>query len=110
MGWKDLENSVASQTAGGPAAYPSSNRAKREWSKIDKEMQEELNKDKPEKQEFNDFLKDQYANADEDTRRAMMKSFQTSGGKHLDFNWSTVATALQKVSGDRSAHANTFRS
>ena len=71
-----------------PAAYPSSNKAKRDWNQVDKNMQDELNKEKPEKIEFNDFLKQQYADADEDTRRAMMKSFQTSGD--LDFNWDTV--------------------
>lgn len=31
-----------------------------------------------------------YAGADEDTRRAMIKSFQTSGGTVLSTNWNEV--------------------
>ena len=33
-----------------------------------------------------------YANCDEDTRRAMTKSYQTSGGTVLSTNWSEVAS------------------
>lgn len=33
-----------------------------------------------------------YQNADEDKRRAMIKSFQTSGGTALSTDWKDVAT------------------
>lgn len=33
-----------------------------------------------------------YGNADEDTRRAMVKSFQTSGGTVLSTNWGEVSS------------------
>lgn len=36
------------------------------------------------------FFREIYANADEDTRRAMMKSYQESGGKALSTNWREV--------------------
>ena len=36
------------------------------------------------------FFKKLYATADDDTRRAMMKSFQESGGTALSTNWSEV--------------------
>ena len=36
------------------------------------------------------FFKKLYANADDDTRRAMMKSFQESNGTALSTNWSEV--------------------
>lgn len=39
-----------------------------------------------------------YASADEDTRRAMNKSYQESGGKVLSTNWKEVAQ--KKVTAD----------
>ena len=36
------------------------------------------------------FFKKLYAGADDDTRRAMMKSYQESGGTSLSTNWSEV--------------------
>jgi suppressor of G2 allele of SKP1 len=37
-----------------------------------------------------DFFKKLYADADDDTRKAMMKSYQESGGTALSTNWSEV--------------------
>jgi suppressor of G2 allele of SKP1 len=37
-----------------------------------------------------DFFKRLYKDADEDTRRAMMKSYMESGGTTLSTNWSEV--------------------
>ncbi len=37
------------------------------------------------------FFKQLYSDADEDTRRAMMKSYQESGGTALSTNWKEVA-------------------
>ncbi|KAI0322632.1 SGS domain-containing protein [Amylostereum chailletii] len=39
---------------------------------------------------LNEFFQGLYSNADEDTRRAMVKSFQESGGTALSTNWSEV--------------------
>lgn len=39
---------------------------------------------------IDDFFKKLYADADDDTRRAMMKSYQESGGTALSTNWSEV--------------------
>ena len=65
-----------------PTFYPSSNKVKRDWNKIDKELEKELEKN-PEEDAMNKLFKQIYANGNEETRRAMIKSFQTSGGTVL---------------------------
>ena len=57
--------------------YPSSSKVKKDWSQLDKEIDE---------QEKEDASKD----GNEETRRAMIKSFQTSGGTVLSTNWDEV--------------------
>lgn len=42
---------------------------------------------------LNDFFQNLYSNADENTKRAMMKSFQESGGTALSTNWEDVKKA-----------------
>lgn len=63
-------------------SYPSSSKYKKDWNKIDRELDEELSQDKDE-DALNKVFKEIYKNADESTRRAMIKSFQTSGGTVL---------------------------
>lgn len=74
-------------------AYPSSSKKKSDWAKVDKVMEKDLKADKAEGSDaLNDLFKQIYGRADEATRRAMIKSYQTSGGTVLSTNWSEVAT------------------
>ncbi|PIL31915.1 hypothetical protein GSI_06619 [Ganoderma sinense ZZ0214-1] len=45
----------------------------------------------------NDFFQKLYADADEDTRRAMMKSYSESGGTTLSTNWDEVGKGRVEV-------------
>lgn len=76
-----------SAAAAAPPSYPSSARVKHDWSKIEKEVEEE----KPEGEAaLNQFFQTLYKDADDDTRRAMIKSYTESGGTALSTNWKEV--------------------
>jgi suppressor of G2 allele of SKP1 len=77
----------------GVPSYPSSSKTKKDWSKIDREIEEDMKKNKDDyadEDPLNKFFKEIYKNSDENTRKAMMKSFQTSGGTVLSTNWDEV--------------------
>ncbi len=74
-------------------AYPTSSKKKSDWGQMDKAMEKDLKADKGEGSDaLNDLFKQIYGRADEATRRAMIKSYQTSGGTVLSTNWSEVAS------------------
>lgn len=93
--WGDLEKveeAPAMPTSTDQPSYPTSNKTKRDWSQIDRDMENELKNEKPQGDEaLNKLFREIYDRADEDTRRAMNKSFQTSGGTVLSTNWGEVA-------------------
>lgn len=63
----------------------------RDWDAIEKNIILEEKNEKPEGDEaMNKLFKQIYADASEDTRRAMIKSYQTSGGTVLSTNWDEV--------------------
>ena len=63
----------------------------RDWDAIDRNLAAEEAKEKPEGDEaLNKLFQQIYKNANEDTRRAMVKSMQTSGGTCLSTNWDEV--------------------
>ncbi|KAL7107025.1 hypothetical protein ACP275_06G028000 [Erythranthe tilingii] len=78
--------------------YPSSKPNRVDWDKLEAEVKKE---EKDEKLDgdaaLNKFFRDIYKDADEDTRRAMSKSFVESNGTVLSTNWKEVG--LKKVEG-----------
>jgi suppressor of G2 allele of SKP1 len=73
--------------------YPSSAKVKHNWDKFDKEIEGDI------LDHYEDYgidagsllFKQIYQNGDEEKRRAMMKSFQTSGGTVLSTDWNDVS-------------------
>lgn len=90
--FKALPKATPKNEAGAPAASKTRPYAShKDWDQIDKDLKEKESKEKPEGDEaMNKFFKQIYSNADEETRRAMVKSYQTSGGTVLSCNWDEV--------------------
>jgi suppressor of G2 allele of SKP1 len=72
-------------------SYPTSSKVKKDWTKLDKELEKELNKDVEGEEGMMKLFKEIYERGDENTRRAMIKSMQTSSGTVLSTNWGEVA-------------------
>ena len=86
VNWVAIEPSALAQ----PLKYPSSKQ--KDWSRVDVEIEKELKKEKPEGDEaLMSLFRQIYENGDENTRKAMIKSFQTSSGTVLSTNWGEVA-------------------
>merc|ERR1712129_572289 len=65
--------------------------SKKDWNKVDEYATKELEKERPEGDEaLQSLFSKIYGDADDDAKRAMMKSFQTSGGTVLSTNWKDV--------------------
>ncbi|XP_006644387.2 protein SGT1 homolog [Oryza brachyantha] len=78
-------------------SYPSS-KSKKDWDKIEAEVKKEEKEEKLDGDAaLNKFFRDIYSDADEDMRRAMMKSFVESNGTVLSTNWKDVGA--KKVEG-----------
>ena len=71
--------------------YPTSSTTKKDWGKLEKEIVNESEKNKDDGQDpASQLFKQIYQGADEEKRRAMIKSFQTSGGTVLSTDWNDV--------------------
>lgn len=91
--WVTLEKQInTSQNIHGiKPNYPSSSQVKKDWDNIDKEIGRELeSEDLKGNDAMMKLFKSIYERGNEETRRAMTKSFQTSGGTVLSTNWGEV--------------------
>uniref|UniRef100_A0A5B7B255 Protein SGT1 homolog n=2 Tax=Davidia involucrata TaxID=16924 RepID=A0A5B7B255_DAVIN len=78
--------------------YPSSKPRTKDWDKLEAQMKKEEKEEKLDGDAaLNKFFRDIYQDADEDTRRAMRKSFVESNGTVLSTNWKEVGS--KKVEG-----------
>jgi len=73
--------------------YPSSSKKATNWDKVTVD-EDKLEGDAA----LNSVFQDIYKNADDDQRRAMLKSFQESGGTVLSTNWKEVGSGQVKGS------------
>ncbi|CAB4301942.1 unnamed protein product [Prunus armeniaca] len=72
-------------------SYPSSKPKRVDWDKLEAEVKKEEKEEKLDGDAaLNKFFQDIYKDADEDTRRAMRKSFVESNGTVLSTNWKEV--------------------
>ncbi|KAI3458083.1 hypothetical protein Pfo_014746 [Paulownia fortunei] len=78
--------------------YPSSKPKRVDWDKLEAQVKKEEKEEKLDGDAaLNKFFRDIYRDADEDTRRAMSKSFVESSGTVLSTNWKEVGS--KKVEG-----------
>lgn len=79
--------SAAANTGNSGPAYPtSSKKGPKDWDKID--VDDDDNDGGEKEGDVNSFFQTLYKNADDDTRRAMMKSYVESNGTSLSTSWS----------------------
>ncbi|PSC71613.1 SGT1 A [Micractinium conductrix] len=85
------EATAAEAAPKGPTpVYPYAGK-KVDWDKVAEEVEKEEKEEKPEgDQALMKFFRELYEGGDEDTRRAMVKSMQESGGTALSMNWTDV--------------------
>lgn len=89
---------VSSVTGTPKPTYPSSKPTRVDWDKLEAQVKKEEKEEKLDGDAaLNKFFREIYQDADEDTRRAMKKSFVESNGTVLSTNWKEVGS--KKVEG-----------
>ncbi|OMJ28135.1 Glucose-insensitive transcription protein 7 [Smittium culicis] len=111
--WENLLKGREKESNAYRTDYPSSSSKKNNWSVIEKEIEKEdtLNDSSS---EVSALFSKIYKDSDDDTRRAMMKSYIESNGTTLSTNWSevkkgTVSTKPPQGMEPKKAHRNGIR-
>lgn len=89
LNWVTLDIVSANSTQ----KYPTSSKNKTDFDKMNKEFDEIVKKDSKTaegNESIMKLFKEIYANADENTKKAMIKSYSTSGGTVFSTNWEDV--------------------
>lgn len=87
-----MKESASSTTTDTTTTIPRPYASTKDWNKIEADIKKEEEEETGVGDEaLNKLFKQIYGNADDDTRRAMVKSYQTSGGTVLSTNWKEVA-------------------
>ncbi|RKP02333.1 hypothetical protein CXG81DRAFT_10913 [Caulochytrium protostelioides] len=102
-------SAAAQAAASTPAAvYPTSSKKPKNWDQIEKAIEAETD-EKPEGQAaLNALFQQIYQNADDATRRAMIKSYTESGGTALSTNWQDVSKGPVPVTPPEGMEARKF--
>ena len=96
--FRKKEKAAEAATTTGGDALPKAYATQRDWEEIDRNLAKELEAEKPKDEAaLNKLFEDIYARADPDTRRAMVKSMQTSGGTVLSTNWNEVKVRVLRI-------------
>jgi suppressor of G2 allele of SKP1 len=95
--WTDLEGrsesvvpSVLNSTMEKPPSYPTSSKKKPDWTAVEKSLESTDANSGGGDAALNAMFQQIYANASEETKRAMMKSYSESNGTCLSTNWDEV--------------------
>lgn len=91
--WLDFEDPShkIEDTGNADPSAPVTKKTPQDWQKLDAELEEmDKNENVEGEAALQKLFKDIYSKADEDTQRAMMKSFQESNGTVLSTNWKEV--------------------
>lgn len=82
----------------GPPTYPSSSKVKKSWDKVENDVVEEIKAEKPEGEAaLQNLFQTLYKDASDETKRAMNKSFQESGGTVLSTNWDEIGSKKTEI-------------
>ena len=89
--WDKLERANEKSSEDLVKQYPSSAHYTRNWDKLVSDIKEEEANEKPEGEAaLNSLFQKIYADGNEETRKAMNKSFMESGGTVLSTNWNDI--------------------